>query len=390
MSNSLGTVTSSPAVLTVNALVVSGITLFGTTVPTPSGDDDENYELGVKFTSSSAGQITAIRVFRAAASLGSSPTSYTGRLWTAGGTQLASVTISAPTAGTWAEASLSSPVSISANTTYVVSYNVPKGKWYQATNEGLKNAKTSGALSTIADGKNGVYAVGMGTFPTKDWKSSNYYADVRFVPTANVAKSVALKAAEWSDVVGATEATMKTGTQTMADSGSQYRVVVSNSMGSVTSDALTLSVELIDKTAPATPTAPMVNGLTISGATEPNAVISVTVDGVVGGSVTAAADGAWSWTAPSTIAVGSHPITVTATDAAGNRSTASPTVTMIVAPAGSGGGTTPPPAPAPGPGNGGSSGTGSSAGGGGGGGGCGAGGALALMGALCLLRRGRR
>jgi hypothetical protein len=392
VSNGLGTVTSSPAVLTVNAPVVSGITLFGTTVPTPSGDDDENYELGVKFKSSSAGQITAIRVFRAAASLGSSPTSYTGRLWTAGGTQLASVTINAPTAGAWAEASLSSPVSISANTTYVVSYNVPKGKWYQATNEGLINAKTSGALSTIADGKNGVYAVGMGTFPTKDWKSSNYYADVRFVPTASVAKSVALKAAEWSDVAGATGATLVTSTQTLADSGSQYRVVVNNSVGSVTSDPLTLTVEVKDTTPPATPAAPSVNGLTISGSTEPNAVISVTVDGIVGGSVTAAADGAWSWTAPSTIASGSHPITVTATDAAGNRSTASPTVTMIVAPAGSGGGTTPPPAPAPSPAPGGGSGGGSSnsAGGGGGGGGCGAGGALALMGALCLLRRGRR
>ncbi len=380
VSNGLGTMTSNPAVLTVQA--ATGDTLFGTTVPTPSGDDDENYELGVKFKATSAGHITAIRVFRAAASLGSSPTSYTGRLWTAGGTQLARVTINAPTTGAWAEASLSSPVSISANTTYVVSYNVPKGKWYQATNDNLATVKTSGALKTIADGKNGVYAVGMGTFPTQSWKNSNYYADVRFVPTASVARSVALNADAdgWNNVAGGTGATMQTGTQSLADSGSQYRVVVSNGMGSVTSDALTLNVELIDKTAPVTPAAPTVNGLTISGTSEPHAVISVTVDGIAGGSVTSAANGTWSWTAPSTIASGSHPITVTATDAAGNRSAASPTVIMTVAPAGTGSGITPPPAPSPGLGS-------SSSNNGGSGGGCGAGGALALMAALLLRRR---
>ena len=56
---------------------------------------------------------------------------------------MASLTVGMDT-DQWVEAPLSSPVVITANTTYVVSYNVPSGKNYQITNNGLANPVTSG------------------------------------------------------------------------------------------------------------------------------------------------------------------------------------------------------------------------------------------------------
>lgn len=59
------------------------------TSQTPSTTDtDGPYEMGMKFRSSESGTITQIRYYKYSGENGS----HTGRLWSAGGTQLASVT----------------------------------------------------------------------------------------------------------------------------------------------------------------------------------------------------------------------------------------------------------------------------------------------------------
>ncbi len=80
---------------------------------------DGPHELGLKFTSSRAGQLTRIRYLRVAEEQGS----HVGRLWDGSGRELARVAFTNETASGWQEAVLAEPVPIKANETYVVSVN---------------------------------------------------------------------------------------------------------------------------------------------------------------------------------------------------------------------------------------------------------------------------
>ncbi|MGO4833173.1 DUF4082 domain-containing protein, partial [Rhizobiaceae sp. 2RAB30] len=133
----------------------------------------------VKFTSSSAGQITALKFYRSTADTGTDILD----LWSATGTKLASATFSNTTATGWQTVQLTTPVTITANTTYVASYHTNGA--YVARSNFFTSAVTSGALTAPASG-NGVYAYGgtssAGVFPTSSFNATNYYADVVFRP----------------------------------------------------------------------------------------------------------------------------------------------------------------------------------------------------------------
>lgn len=143
--------------------------------------DSMAYELGMQFEATAPGQITAIRYWRAANETGS----HTGRIWSATGTQLASATFSGETASGWQTATLSTPLQILANTTYVVSVNA--NAYYVATNGGLASAVVNSSLSSVADGANGVFG-SPGVFPTSSYDNSNYFRDVAFTPTSQAVK----------------------------------------------------------------------------------------------------------------------------------------------------------------------------------------------------------
>ncbi|WP_153012390.1 Ig-like domain-containing protein, partial [Type-E symbiont of Plautia stali] len=68
----------------------------------------------------------------------------------------------------------------------------------------------------------------------------------------------------------------------------------------------------------------------LSGTAEGGSIVTVYDGTTVLGSTTAAAGGAWSFTPPTALANGSHPLSVTVKDAAGNVSPASGTYTVIV------------------------------------------------------------
>ena len=84
-----------------------------------------------------------------------------------------------------ANGDLATPVSITANTTYIASYHTSGA--YVATDNFFTSALASGPLtapSNASSGGNGVYAYGgtntAGIFPTNTFSSANYYADVVF------------------------------------------------------------------------------------------------------------------------------------------------------------------------------------------------------------------
>jgi methionine-rich copper-binding protein CopC len=141
--------------------------------------DNAAVELGMKFRADTSGFVTGVRFYKAATNTGT----HLGRLWSASGTQLASATFSGETASGWQQVSFTTPVAISANTTYVVSYYAPVGHYSVNNNfftSGVDNAPLH-ALANGVDGGNGVYRYGSGGgFPNSSFSSSNYWVDVVF------------------------------------------------------------------------------------------------------------------------------------------------------------------------------------------------------------------
>ncbi|WP_037093350.1 DUF4082 domain-containing protein, partial [Rhizobium leguminosarum] len=142
-------------------------------------NDGQQLELGVKFQSNVAGDITGIRFYRSANDNGQNVVD----LWSSTGTKLATATFTNTTASGWQTANFTTPFTIAANTTYVASYHTTGG--YVATNAFFTAAVTNGPLTAPASG-NGLYAYGgsatAGLFPTSTFNSANYYADVVFRP----------------------------------------------------------------------------------------------------------------------------------------------------------------------------------------------------------------
>ena len=99
------------------------------TPPTPDSGDTNSIEVGVKFKSDVAGNITGIRFYKSTANTGT----HIGNLWSASGTLLASATFTGESASGWQTVSFASPVSITANTTYVASYFAPQGHYPSST-----------------------------------------------------------------------------------------------------------------------------------------------------------------------------------------------------------------------------------------------------------------
>jgi len=169
--------------LTVSTSPATTVSLFGATTPSTapaSYNDGAPIELGVKFTAATAGQVTALKFYRAASDTGTDVLD----LWSATGTKLASVTFSNTSASGWQTVGLASPVTLTAGATYVASYHTTGA--YVATGGFFAGPVASGALTAPANA--GVYAYGgsatEGLFPTNSYNSNNYWADLAFQPTA--------------------------------------------------------------------------------------------------------------------------------------------------------------------------------------------------------------
>lgn len=152
-------------------------TLFGPVVPqTPVVDDSAPIELGTAFRPSVDGQITSIRFFKGSVANGGV---HTGSVWNAAGQRLATVTFSDETPSGWQTATLTTPLAVTAGTTYVVSYFAPQGH-YSASPGFFTNAWTAGDLTAPA-GNNGRYLyAATGGFPAYSFNNTNYFVDVGF------------------------------------------------------------------------------------------------------------------------------------------------------------------------------------------------------------------
>jgi hypothetical protein len=144
--------------------------------------DADAVELGVKFSSTTAGKIKGIRFYKGLHNIGT----HTGTLRDSAGNQIETATFIDETESGWQEVLFANPVEIVAGTPYIASYHAPRGR-YAATPFFFNKTTdhTSGPLrapmTKSAEDGNGVYRYGA-TDPFRSHNSTNYWVDVLFEP----------------------------------------------------------------------------------------------------------------------------------------------------------------------------------------------------------------
>lgn len=179
--------TSSGNSTTTNAGSVQAYTtLFGSTTPSATDTSQTTpVTVGMRFNSSSAGNVAGVRVYRASGVYPTGTAHLTVGLWDTSGNLLASRSLLPGNQQSgWINVAFSSPVSISANTDYVVGYYSPNGR-EEYTNNVFDNAVTSGTLTAPADttgARNGVYSSNSTmSYPSTASPNNTWYGvDVNF------------------------------------------------------------------------------------------------------------------------------------------------------------------------------------------------------------------
>lgn len=150
--------------------------LFAASPTNNGGNDTNSVELGVRFSSDTAGTIGSIRFYKRG-----SLSSHTVSLWTASGGLLARATDVTETASGWQQADFDTPVAISANVSYVASYHTVG---YIATQHFFDAVYNAAPLHAPVSA--GLYAYsGSPILPNLSYMGSNYWVDVLFIPQAS-------------------------------------------------------------------------------------------------------------------------------------------------------------------------------------------------------------
>ncbi|MBL0334033.1 MAG: DUF4082 domain-containing protein [Chitinophagaceae bacterium] len=106
--------------------------------------DNTSTELGMKFHASVNGTISGIRFYKT----GTDVLNYTGSIWLNGNTTaLATGAYTSDNTNGWKQIDFASPVSITAGTTYIVSYFSPSPGYYAYTANGLAAPFTNSLLT---------------------------------------------------------------------------------------------------------------------------------------------------------------------------------------------------------------------------------------------------
>ncbi|UPK09256.1 DUF4082 domain-containing protein [Bradyrhizobium sp. 155] len=179
-TDQLGTAENATSAATATVGAASATTtLFTTQTPVNTNATDgtgADYELGMRFTANTPGTIQAIRYYKASNETGT----HIGHIWSATGQELATVTFTNEGASGWQQATLATPLTIAAGTTYVVSVNI--NSYYVSTTQGFASGISNGGLNAPVGA--GVFDYTEGVFPTNVYQNANYFRDVVFAASA--------------------------------------------------------------------------------------------------------------------------------------------------------------------------------------------------------------
>jgi mono/diheme cytochrome c family protein len=155
-----------------------------TDVPASSSYDTTTrggVELGTRFRASTTGYIKAIRFYKHTGNTGT----HVGSLWSASGSLLGRATFSNETATGWQEVKLATPIKVTANTWYVVSYLTKSGKFIGQNGLFDSSGLTNGPLYAARDGENGDNGLyrytSSSAFPNRTGNGQGYWVDVVYV-----------------------------------------------------------------------------------------------------------------------------------------------------------------------------------------------------------------
>ena len=156
--------------ISLNAYAVS---IWNSDIPeTVDSNDPASVELGLRFMSDNDGQVTGVKFYKSAVNTGV----HVGSLWDSAGNQLATVAFANETASGWQSATFAQPVTINANTEYVISYHTNVGHYSADT-----GYFTSEVNSAPLHGINSVYMYDANSvFPNQTFGNTNYWVDVDF------------------------------------------------------------------------------------------------------------------------------------------------------------------------------------------------------------------
>ena len=233
-----------------------------TTPGTADSGDGSALELGVKFTAGQTGFITGIRFYKSAANTGT----HVGNLWTTGGTLLASAVFTGESASGWQQVIFSSPVAVTANTTYVASYFAPAGHYsfdagFFATT-GVDNPPLHALANSVSP--DGVYNYGStSAFPTSSFNATNYWVDVVFITKVTPAVTTVSPANGATIVSTGTSVTATFNESMNASTISASTFQLSSASGKV---AATVSYNSATLIATLVPTAPLAFSTTYTAA----------------------------------------------------------------------------------------------------------------------------
>jgi hypothetical protein len=215
------------------------VNLWNTT-PADGSDYNETVpvNLGTTFKSDSAGYVTGVK-FYSPANANPSGTNI-GKLWAcnsatcalaSGGTELANVTFPADTTAGWKTANFSTPVYISANTYYIVTYYSQPGIYHASPNY-FDNAYDNAPLHAPGQAitSNGSFAGTSAAFPNNTNNNTNYWVDVAFRPDT---KTDSISTENGLDITSGGPMSIGPSNQSLSLQGSQINITA-NQGGNVT------------------------------------------------------------------------------------------------------------------------------------------------------------
>ncbi|MFF2296566.1 N,N-dimethylformamidase beta subunit family domain-containing protein, partial [Arthrobacter sp. NPDC058127] len=238
--------------------------------------DPTAIEVGAKFYSEVNGTIKGVRFYKATKNTGT----HIGNIWSASGQLLASATFTGESATGWQTVNFSTPLAVSANTMYVVSYFAPAGHYSEDTAYFYLHPSPPPAGNSRVDSAplhyprslpgtpNGLYAYGSSSaFPNESYDAEYYWVDAIFNPSSTAPAVSSTTPANNATAVPTNTAPTATFNQAVTASSITY------TLKDATNTAVpgTTSYNTTTNTSTFTPTAALANSTTytatISGAT---------------------------------------------------------------------------------------------------------------------------
>ena len=191
-----GNIETPSAGVTITIAAPGGATTYSiwspNTVAAAPDQDPSRVEIGVKFRSTVAGSVTGIRYYKFSVNTGA----HVGSLWSSAGTKLATATFGSETATGWQQVNFTTPVAITANTTYVASPTPTSGACGQQ-----RILRRRRCLERAADRPGGqrrwrerrlsIQHQHRQHFPKPELQLENYWVDVVFTTTAAIGDTIA-------------------------------------------------------------------------------------------------------------------------------------------------------------------------------------------------------